>query len=217
MELEGLSFTEAAQQLAEKGDIPFEHEIHPHEEDNQKPSNKMIEAHELLKKFYHHLLVNTKEGQDAYDYLINRGFSREIIDEFEIGFALDSWEFVSKFLTKRGFNPQEMEHAGLIIKRNQDETYFDRFRDRIMFPIADLQGKTIAFSGRLLKEIKGQPKYLNSPETSIFNKSRTLYNFHRAKNIYAKISRLFYLKDLQMLFQLLKQGAQTQLQQWELP
>src|SRR6478752_1956583 len=207
MELEGLSFTEAAQQLAEKGDIPFEHEIHPHEEDNQKPSNKMIEAHELLKKFYHHLLVNTKEGQDAYDYLINRGFSREIIDEFEIGFALDSWEFVSKFLTKRGFNPQEMEHAGLIIKRNQDETYFDRFRDRIMFPIADLQGKTIAFSGRLLKEIKGQPKYLNSPETSIFNKSRTLYNFHRAKKHIRKNQQVILFEGFADVISAVKAGC----------
>ncbi|NEU36496.1 DNA primase, partial [bacterium LRH843] len=77
----------------------------------------------------------------------------EIIDEFEIGYALDSWDFVTKFLTKRGFKPDEMEAAGLIIKRNQEESYFDRFRDRVMFPIADLQGRTIAFSGRLLKEI----------------------------------------------------------------
>ncbi|MDT2045432.1 DNA primase [Priestia flexa] len=181
MDLEGLSFTEAAQHLADKGNIPFEYEVQQPSSEGSKSENALVDAHELLKKFYHHLLVNTKEGQEAYDYLINRGFTREIIDEFEIGYALDSWDFVTKFLTKRGFKPDEMEAAGLIIKRNQEESYFDRFRDRVMFPIADLQGRTIAFSGRLLKEIKGQPKYLNSPETSIFNKSRTLYNFHRAK------------------------------------
>ncbi|MBM7701491.1 DNA primase [Metabacillus iocasae] len=182
MELEGLSFVEAAQQLADKADIPFEHDVQPETSLNEnKPTTRMVEAHELLKKFYHHLLVNTKEGQQAYDYLIERGFSRETIDEFEIGFSLDSWEFMTKFLTKRGFQLTEMEKAGLLVKRAKDGAFFDRFRGRVMFPIADLQGKTVAFSGRLIENIEGQPKYLNSPETAIFNKGKTIYNFHRAK------------------------------------
>ncbi|TYR82377.1 DNA primase [Priestia megaterium] len=210
MELEGLSFTEAAQHLAEKANIPFEHDIQPHSTRNdQHHGNKIVEAHELLKKFYHHLLVNTKEGQEAYDYLINRGFTREIIDEFEIGYALESWDFVTKFLTKRGFTTQEMENAGLIIKRNQDNSYFDRFRNRIMFPIADLQGKTIAFSGRLLTEIKGQPKYLNSPETSIFNKSRTLYNFHRAKKHIRKNQQVILFEGFADVISSVKAGCEN--------
>ncbi len=140
----------------------------------------MQEAHELLKKFYHHLLLNTKEGEQALDYLTNRGFTKEIIDKFEIGYSLDSWDFATKFLQKRGFRPELMERAGLLVKKEDTGSFFDRFRNRIMFPIWDHQGKTIAFSGRVLD--KGQePKYLNSPETIIFNKSKTLYNFHQAR------------------------------------
>ncbi|WP_273129867.1 DNA primase [Bacillus weihaiensis] len=180
MQHNGVSFTEAVQTLAEKNgiDLPT---ITPTDQGKtlSKDAEKMIEAHELLKKFYHHLLVNTKEGQSALDYLINRGFTRETIDKFEIGYALGSWDFITKFLSKRGFNLSLMEEAGLLVKKNNSDDFLDRFRNRIMFPISDHNGATIAFSGRVLSEEK--PKYLNSPETKIFNKSKILYNFHRAR------------------------------------
>ncbi|MEH7236054.1 DNA primase [Bacillus sp. JJ1562] len=181
MDLEGYSFAEAAVNLAKKVNIDLsDYEQQTAVSDKNNDASKMQEAHELLKKFYHHLLLNTKEGQPALDYLTNRGFTREIIDKFEIGYALDSWEFATKFLQKRGFGPELMERAGLLVKKEDTGTFFDRFRNRIMFPIWDHQGKTIAFSGRVLD--KGQePKYLNSPETIIFNKSKTLYNFHQAR------------------------------------
>jgi len=181
MDLEGYSFSEAAINLANKVNIDLSDYEQPNAvSDKNNETSKMQEAHELLKKFYHHLLLNTKEGQPALDYLTNRGFTREIIDKFEIGYALDSWDFATKFLQKRGFRPELMERAGLLVKKEDTGTFFDRFRNRIMFPIWDHQGKTIAFSGRVLD--KGQePKYLNSPETIIFNKSKTLYNFHQAR------------------------------------
>ncbi|WP_099352238.1 DNA primase [Fredinandcohnia onubensis] len=181
MDLEGYSFSEAAINLANKVNIDLsDYEQPTAVSDKNNETSKMQEAHELLKKFYHHLLLNTKEGQPALDYLTNRGFTREIIDKFEIGYALDSWDFATKFLQKRGFRPELMERAGLLVKKEDTGTFFDRFRNRIMFPIWDHQGKTIAFSGRVLD--KGQePKYLNSPETIIFNKSKTLYNFHQAR------------------------------------
>ena len=181
MDLEGYSFSEAAINLANKVNIDLsDYEQPTAVSDKNNEASKMQEAHELLKKFYHHLLLNTKEGQPALDYLTNRGFTREIIDKFEIGYALDSWDFATKFLQKRGFRPELMERAGLLVKKEDTGTFFDRFRNRIMFPIWDHQGKTIAFSGRVLD--KGQePKYLNSPETIIFNKSKTLYNFHQAR------------------------------------
>ncbi|MGM7721090.1 DNA primase [Metabacillus sp. Hm71] len=179
MQHEGYSFIEAAQHLADKANIELPAIAPEQGRTVSKDAEKMIEAHELLKKFYHHLLVNTKEGQPALDYLLNRGFTKEIIDSFEIGYALDSWDFISKFLVKRGFNPSLMEEAGLLIKKNNADEYFDRFRNRIMFPITDHHGMTIAFSGRVLGDEK--PKYLNSPETKVFNKSKLLYNFHRAR------------------------------------
>jgi DNA primase len=181
MQHEGYAFIEAAQHLADKANIemPSLTPVDQVQQSVSKDAEKMIEAHELLKKFYHHLLVNTKEGQQALDYLLNRGFTKEIIDTFEIGYALDSWDFITKFLVKRGFDGSLMEEAGLLVKKNNSDEYFDRFRNRIMFPIADHNGMTIAFSGRVLGDEK--PKYLNSPETKIFNKSKLLYNFHRAR------------------------------------
>ena len=181
MEIEGLSFQEAAVKLADRANIELQLEVTSVNRGPQMPegSKQMIEAHELLRKFYHHLLVNTKEGQDALEYLLNRGFTMESIERFQIGYALPSWDFVSKLLEKRGFSLALIEKAGLVIQREKDGTYFDRFRDRIMFPIVDHQGNTIAFSGRTLGG--EDPKYLNSPETQIFNKSKVLYNFHLAR------------------------------------
>jgi DNA primase len=181
MELEGVSFQEAALKLAEKAniDLPINSVGNGKEKSVSPQLQSMLDAHDLLRKFYHHLLVNTKDGQHALEYLLNRGFSRESIDKFQIGYSLNSWDFVYKFLAKREFSPEWMEKAGLIIQREKDGTYFDRFRDRIMFPIFDRKGNTIAFSGRSLGA--EEPKYLNSPETAIFNKSKILYNFHLAK------------------------------------
>ncbi|ETI65953.1 DNA primase [Neobacillus vireti] len=181
MELEGISFQEAAIKLASKVNIDLEINLSAAhgEKKVSKEFQAMHDAHELLQKFYHHLLVNTKEGQHALEYLLERGFTRESIDKFQIGYSLNSWDFVYKFLSKRDFSPEWLEKAGLIIRRERDGNYFDRFRDRIMFPIHDRNGKTIAFSGRSLGH--DEPKYLNSPETAIFNKSKILYNYHLAR------------------------------------
>ncbi|MFF2586612.1 DNA primase [Peribacillus butanolivorans] len=181
MDIEGYNFVESAKVLAEKGNVPLDVEINKDSQRSNMPagSQQMFEAHDLLRKFYHHLLVNTKEGQEALEYLLKRGFTEETIEKFQIGYSLDSWDFVSKFLLKRGFPAEFMEQAGLIIFREKDESYFDRFRNRVMFPIMDHQGNTIAFSGRAMGD--DEPKYLNSPETPIFNKSKTLYNFHHAR------------------------------------
>ncbi|MBG9445603.1 DNA primase [Cytobacillus firmus] len=188
MDLEGYSFQEAALKLAEKGNIKLEIDASAASAKSMPLDvQQMMEAHELLRKFYHHLLVNTKDGQHALEYLLNRGFTMESIEKFQIGYSLKSWDFVFKFLTKRKFPEGVMERAGLIIKREKDGNYFDRFRDRIMFPIFDRSGNTIAFSGRSLGA--DEPKYLNSPETAIFNKSKTLYNFHLARPQIKKLQR----------------------------
>jgi DNA primase len=181
MELEGISFQETAIRLAEKAQIDLQINSlhHSKEKSISKELQAMYDAHELLRKFYHHLLVNTKDGQHALEYLLNRGFTRDSIDRFQVGYSLNSWDFIYKFLLKRDFKPEWMEKAGLVIKRERDGTFFDRFRDRIMFPIFDRNGHTIAFSGRTLGT--DDPKYLNSPETAIFNKSKILYNFHLAR------------------------------------
>ena len=180
MEIGGLSFQEATIKLADKANIELGDSLTLSKSKSVPDDIKqMIEAHQLLSKFYHHLLVNTKEGQKALEYLLARGFSKQSIEKFQIGYALNSWDFDYKFLMNKQFHPKLLEKAGLIIKREQDGSYFDRFRDRIMFPIVNRNNETIAFSGRILGS--EQPKYLNSPETAIFNKSNVLYNYYLAR------------------------------------
>ena len=180
MEIGGLSFQEATIKLADKANIELGDSLTLSKSKSVPDDIKqMIEAHQLLSKFYHHLLVNTKEGQNALEYLLARGFSKQSIEKFQIGYALNSWDFDYKFLMNKQFHPKLLEKAGLIIKREQDGSYFDRFRDRIMFPIVNRNNETIAFSGRILGS--EQPKYLNSPETAIFNKSNVLYNYYLAR------------------------------------
>ncbi|MCZ0755572.1 DNA primase [Anoxybacillus sp. J5B_2022] len=181
MDMEGLSFVEAAERLAARANVDLSHlAIHdqPKRQSETSDAKKMIEAHELLKKFYHHLLINTKEGQEALRYLQARGISLSAIEQFEIGYSPPSWDVAVKFLKGRGFSLELMEKAGLVI-RKEDGNYFDRFRNRVMFPIHNHHGETVAFSGRAIGE--GQPKYLNSPETLIFHKGEILYHFHQAR------------------------------------
>lgn len=183
MEIDGVGFIEAAEKVAEKGNVQLDIATSKGRQERQLPpeQQQMIEAHELLAKFYHHLLVNTNEGARALEYLLQRGFTEESINKFQLGFSLPEWDFAVKFLEKRGFPKEIMESAGLIAKRDQDETYFDRFRGRLMFPLKDSNGRVVAFSARAL-ENEDQPKYLNTPETVLFNKSSLLYNFHEARS-----------------------------------
>jgi DNA primase len=109
---------------------------------------------------------------------------RQMIDQFQIGYAPDRWDTLLQFLEKRNFDLAEMEKGGLLSARGEGKGYLDRFRGRVIFPIANRTGKVIAFAGRILGE--GQPKYLNSPESRLFNKSRILYNLHQSKHPSAK-------------------------------
>ncbi|TMU85572.1 DNA primase [Bacillus sp. BHET2] len=182
MDVDGLNFQEAAQKLGSKvgEEISIQTSSSEQTLPPQEDEKQMMEAHGLLSKFYHHLLLNTKEGQEALEYLLARGFTTESIAKFQIGWSLPSWDFTVKFLQKRGYSLELMEAAGLLVRRERDDSFLDRFRGRIMFPIVDTKGNTVAFSGRSI-EANDEPKYLNSPETKIFNKSSILYNYHGAR------------------------------------
>ncbi|WLR43974.1 DNA primase [Bacillus carboniphilus] len=181
MQIEGYTFVESAKKLAEVANIELPDEVsqmsnHAGHTDKQ---SQYYQIYDLLRKFYHHLLKNTKEGQEALDYLLDRGFTNDIIDKFEIGYAIDSWDFIKKYCLNKGYNEELLYETGIVVKRESDGSFFDRFRNRIMFPIKDHQGRTVAFSGRSIGA--SQPKYLNSPETKLFNKRTILYNFHQAR------------------------------------
>ncbi|MGD7044004.1 DNA primase [Jeotgalibacillus proteolyticus] len=185
MDHDGVSFKEAVVIAGSKigMDISLQQDETANETDgNTKQLYKdQQDAHELLAKFYHHLLMNTEEGQHALEYMLQRGFTEEQLKQFRIGWALPSWDFTSELLKKRGFDLSSMEQAGLIIKRDNG-SYFDRFRERIMFPVENDRGQTVAFSGRIINsDKKDEPKYLNSPETPLFQKNKILFNYHRAR------------------------------------
>lgn len=189
-EMEGYTFPEAVRTLAEDAGIPVTWSSnlggHSHDQDNVR--NKIIEAHELAVKFYHYILNNTRQGDEAKRYLIERGLTDKLIDQFMIGYAPGDWDVLTRFLMNREFDPKLLEKGGLISAKNEAEGYFDRFRNRIMFPIWDKNGKAIAFGGRIIGE--GQPKYLNSPETMLFTKSKMLYNLNFARPAIKKAKQI---------------------------
>jgi DNA primase len=191
--LEGISFFDAINKLGEKANISLkEYEPSSAAEPVSKSVMSMLEAHTYLAKYYQHLLLHTEEGKEALEYLLNRGFTVEAIEKFGIGYSLDRWDAVTTILQRRGYALSLMEEAGLVIRREQDDNYFDRFRNRIMFPIHNLQGKVVAFSGRSLGE--DTPKYLNSPETTIFTKGKILYHYHQSRAHMRKKQRAILLE-----------------------
>ncbi|WP_379966202.1 DNA primase [Ectobacillus sp. sgz5001026] len=191
MKVENISFTEAVMKLGNRSGIQVAEYVSEPEETTDHNS-EMIQAHELLKKYYHHLLMNTQDAKPALEYLLNRGISKEMITKFEIGYAGVAWDHATRVLQKRGFAMEQMVQAGLVMENEKDGSYYDRFRNRVMFPIYSLQGKTIAFSGRALGE--DSPKYMNSPETPIFHKSNTLYHFHQARSMIRKTQRVLLME-----------------------
>ena len=180
MEIEGLTFPEAVKSMAEESHIPLG-DWHGRNVAHHNPeTERLLQANELTAKLYHYLLKNSEYGKAAIEYLRGRGMNDKAIDHFQIGYAPAGWNTLVQFLEKRSFSLPEMEKGGLISSRHEGGGYVDRSRDRIIFPIKSSSGKVIAFAGRTMGD--GQPKYLNSPETRLFNKSRILYNMYDAKS-----------------------------------
>ncbi|NGQ94103.1 DNA primase [Brevibacillus sp. SYP-B805] len=183
MKIEQLTFPEALQKLADRAGIAIPEPQKEQESPKQTARQLMYEAHRLVAKLYHYVLTSTPYGTEARRYLEKRGLSAATIQEFQIGFAPDSWDFVTQFLKKRQFPLELMVEAGLLAQ-NEKGRIFDRFRRRIMFPIQNTQGEVIGFGGRSLDG--SHPKYMNSPESPLFNKSATIFNLHRARSFIRK-------------------------------
>lgn len=185
MEMENETFPEAVKRMAEEAGVPVTWSPHRDESSpRQREKEVLHEAHAYAAKLYHYVLRNTQAGKPAMDYLRSRGIHDKLIEEFGIGYAPPRWDTLSQALEKKGFSLSDMERGGLLSRRQEGEGYVDRFRDRIMFPIRGGDGNFAAFAGRLMSD--GQPKYLNSPETTLFNKSRTLYRLHEARSAIRK-------------------------------
>lgn len=180
MEIEGIDFRDALERLADKVGI----KLLTRKFDGGDQKQKLLEVMDLSARYYHWLLTESKPGEEALKYLIERGISKKLIETFNIGFALPGWDnLVNYLVNKKKYKEDLLERAGLINKRGNSSGYFDKFRGRIMFPLLDAGGKVVGFSGRILPalEKENEPKYLNSPETELYHKGRMLFGFYQAK------------------------------------
>jgi DNA primase len=175
MEREGLDFREALTRLAEKAGIELSERTA--REDRRK--RRLREALEAAITWYREVLIRTPQGERARAYLAERGLNEETLERFAIGYAPNVWDALGKRLQSRGFTPDELVDAGLASRRDRGGIV-DRFRGRVIIPIRDASGRAVGLGGRILPGADG-PKYLNSPSTPLFDKSRTLYGLDLAK------------------------------------
>ena len=181
MEIERISFVEALKLLAERNGIAMPQREYT--DADSKLRGVLTEMHELAARAFQDNL-NGPGGAEARNYLAGRGVTPEQIAEFGLGVSEASGQQLVRRLQER-FGPENLEHSGLVLKRQDGSGFFDRFRGRLMFPIHNESGKVIGFGGRALKS-GDEPKYLNSPETPLYRKSYVLYNLHRAKDAVRK-------------------------------
>lgn len=171
---EGMSFYEALKELADKAGITLK-EVTRTGKDELR--DRLLEVLDLAKEYYHFLLTKHDKGQTAHDYLKNRGVSNESIKLFQIGYALDNWDGLITYLHKKKKYPlQLLVQAGLVVKNRQGR-FYDRFRNRVVFPLTNRRGQVVGFSGRLLDKDAKEAKYINSPETELYHKSELLYGY----------------------------------------
>lgn len=178
MEIENFSFVEAIKFLANRSNIPIPEFRNESNSAYSEENETILSAYDWLTKLYHHLLRFTREGKEGYHYFSSRGITDTAIDEFQLGFAPSAKTFTAEFLKKKGFNEALLIKSGLLSLQN-DNSVTDRFRGRVIFPIRNHLGKTIAFGGRSISG--GEPKYLNSSESDLFQKGKILYNFDLAR------------------------------------
>lgn len=184
MAKENLDFMEAVKFLAERAGIPVPDYRSQSERDKaaalHNKKKRMYEMNVEAARFFYSNLT-AKGNEAAIEYLKSRGLSGATVKAFGVGYATDSWSNLIDFMKEKGYSEEELSEGGLAVKR-ENGTYFDKFRDRIMFPIMDLRGNVIAFGGRILKDKDNAPKYLNSPETLVFKKKDNLFAMNLAKN-----------------------------------
>ncbi len=188
MEIEGVDFPQALRILAKKAGVVLKtYDYH-----FTSKRTKLLDICAETAKFYHSFLVNNKLAKEARNYLKERKIPDSAIKEWKIGFAPNEWRNLFDYLTKKGFKPEDIKESGLIILQTDSHEingkssnlqYYDRFRGRIIFPINDIFGNTVGFSGRILPSLEREdvPKYINTPETPIYSKSKILFGLDKAK------------------------------------
>ena len=182
MKKEGIDFGQALRLLAQRGGVtlgPLEASDKAADEEKER----LLQLNEAAAEYYHHLLLNAEAGAAARSYLAGRRVMPETIKEFRLGFSPHTWETIKNYLLNKDYREEELVEAGLTVGKEEGGSY-DRFRNRLMFPICDIQGRVTGFGARALDD--SLPKYINSPQTSVFDKSSSLYGIDKAKSAIRK-------------------------------
>lgn len=199
----GITFPEAAKMLARQYNITIEtKEIDPAKRRQIHLKESLFRLNKSTMEYFDDKLKDTKQGQKATEYLKLRKISKDIIDEFHLGFSPDSWDSVVKKFKELKISKNIAVQSGLILERKQNSGYYDRFRNRIMFPIFDINMQVAGFGGRVMDD--AMPKYMNSPETPVYNKGRILYGLHAAKQFCRQEDSVYIVEgyfDFLSLFQ----------------
>ena len=178
MKKEGVDFAQALRLLANKAGVTLVAQATPQRQAQNKEKERLFEINEAAAEYYHHALLNSSVAETARNYITRRGLSSETIRNFQLGFAPEGWDTLKQYLKGKGYEEAELLAAGLLVER-EDRKNYDRFRNRLMFPIRNIQGNVSGFGGRALDD--SLPKYLNSPQTAVFDKSSSLYGIDRAR------------------------------------
>ncbi len=209
MEHEHFTYPEAIRYLAKKYNIEIEETVQTDEEKaNTDVRESMYLVSEFAKNYFQDTLLNTEEGKAiGYSYFKERGFTNETIKKFALGYSPEAWDAFTKEALGKGYKLEFLESTGLTIPR--DDRPFDRFKGRVMFPIQSMSGRVLGFGGRILTNDKKAAKYLNSPESDIYHKSKVLYGIYQAKQAIAKQNNCFLVEGYTDVIQFNQSGIEN--------
>lgn len=205
MEMENISFREALKILADRAGLALPTLDSTFQEKDRAERELIFTINKLSAKFYHYILMKSEVGEEAVKYMENRGFDRNDLKLYYLGYAPDRWQTLTKFLLKRGFAKVDLIKAGLASQGKNGKIY-DRFRNRVIFPIFNIRGEVIAFGGRILTKAENTPKYLNSPETSVYKKGKNLYGLNWALEEMRKTGNVVIMEGYTDVIQAQKHG-----------
>lgn len=176
--IEGLNFYETLKLLGERAGVKIEKRVSPQEVQKKDALREVLET---TRAFYHKILTSHPQAAEARAYTSSRGLRPETLSAFNIGFAPDAWDVLQKFLSSRGFSNEDMVAAGVMVYNQDRRSYYDRFRGRLMIPLCDVNGRVVGFTARAIaKEFEGG-KYINTPQTELYDKSRVVFALDQAK------------------------------------
>jgi DNA primase len=207
MKREGYDFKEALRVLAEQAGVQLEPPT-PHAVEQDEQRHKLLELHAAAATYFHNLLTTSPAGAKTRAYLAERELTAETIVTFQLGYALDEWDALKNHFLERGYSAEDLLAAGLIVERDDGSPGYDRFRNRLIIPIRDLQGRVVGFGARALAEDQ-TPKYLNSPQTVLFDKSATLYGLDLARKHVRERDQVVIVEGYMDVIQAFQRGARN--------